>query len=88
MSLSSVIDSSCIVSPELISLCKDHKYYFFDKEKSDVFCFGAVLLELALLENVASYDPKNDKFKTDLSEFFASDSKLVEKYSPALVSLI
>jgi len=42
-------DESFIISPELISLCKDHQYYFFDKEKSDVFVLGSLMVELGLL---------------------------------------
>lgn len=42
-------DESFIISPELISLCKDHQYYFFDKEKSDVFVLGYLMVELGLL---------------------------------------
>ena len=58
------------MSPELISLCKDHQYYFFDKEKSDVFVMGATMIELGLLEDVASVNTRENVFKTDLSEYF------------------
>ena len=65
-----------IISPELISFCKDHQSYYYDKEKSDVYVLGAMMVELALLDNVFSFNVKENKLKKDCSYLFVEGSKL------------
>lgn len=65
-----------IISPELISFCKDHQSYYYDKEKSDVYVLGAMMVELALLDNVFSFNVKENKLKKDCSHLFVEGSKL------------
>ena len=48
------------VSPEIMNFLDDCNFSFYDKEKSDVFILGVILLESALLENIELYD-KNKK---------------------------
>lgn len=49
------------VSPEIMNFLDDCNFSFFDKEKSDIFVLGVILLEAALLENVELYDKKHKK---------------------------
>lgn len=65
-----------IISPELISFCKEHQSYYYDKEKSDVYVLGAMMVELALLENVFSFNVKENKLKKDCTNLFSDNSKL------------
>ena len=47
-----------------------------------------MMVELALLENVASFNPRDSKLNENFRELFLSGSKLKEKYSSAFLSLI
>jgi hypothetical protein len=53
-----------------------------------VFVLGATMIELGLLEDVASVNTKEKVFKTDLSPYFKENGKLYEMYSTALLSII
>lgn len=79
---------SVIISPELISFCKDHQSYYYDKEKSDVYVLGAIVIELALLENVFSYNNKKNRFTKDSNGIFNEGSKLKEKYSASFLTIL
>jgi serine/threonine protein kinase len=54
------------ISPELVSLVEDNNFYYYDKEKSDVFILAMITLEAANLTPIPYYEPKTRKISLDL----------------------
>lgn len=71
------------ISPELISLIEDNNFYYYDKEKSDIFILGMLILELSLLSPIEFYD-KNHK-KLDLYVLAKNLKAFKEKYASSTV---
>lgn len=46
------------------------------------------MVELALLDNVFSFNVKNNKFNKNFDHLFADGSKLKEKYSAAFLDIV
>ena len=50
------------ISPELMNLVDDNNFYYYDKEKSDVYILGMMILELGNLQPVPYYHPQRKRF--------------------------
>ena len=53
------------ISPELVNLVEDNNFYFYEKEKSDVFILGMLIVEIGNLLPINYYNPVNKKFNFD-----------------------
>ena len=49
------------ISPEIISFLDDCNFSFYDKEKSDVFILGAIMLEASLLHEIKILEPQTKR---------------------------
>lgn len=45
------------LSPEIIGCIDDQNFFYYDKEKSDVFVLAMIVLDAALLSNNYLYNP-------------------------------
>lgn len=50
------------VSPELINLIEDNNFYYYDKEKSDVFILAMIILEIGNLKPIQYFNLNTKKF--------------------------
>lgn len=50
------------ISPELRNLVDDNNFYQYEKEKSDVFILGMIILEISNLAPLKYYDVKTKRF--------------------------
>lgn len=50
------------ISPELRNLVDDNNFYQYEKEKSDVFILGMIILEISNLVPLKYYDVKTKRF--------------------------
>lgn len=50
------------ISPELRNLVDDNNFYQYEKEKSDVFILGMIILEISNLLPLKYYDVKTKRF--------------------------
>ena len=53
------------ISPELVNLVEDNNFYYYEKEKSDVFILAMLMLEIGTLSTVKYYNPISKKFNFD-----------------------
>lgn len=44
------------ISPELMNFMDDCNFSYYDKEKSDVFILGSIILESSLLKNIKFFN--------------------------------
>jgi hypothetical protein len=44
------------LSPEIIGCLDDQNFFYYDKEKSDIFVLGMIVVDLALLGNHYLYN--------------------------------
>lgn len=44
------------LSPEIIGCLDDQNFFYYDKEKSDIFVLGMIVVDLALLNNHFLYN--------------------------------
>jgi hypothetical protein len=44
------------VAPEIMNFLDDCNFSFYDKEKSDIFVLGVILLEASLLKTITLYE--------------------------------
>ena len=45
-----------------MNLVDDNNFYYYDKEKSDVYILGMMILELGNLQPVPYYNPQRKRF--------------------------
>lgn len=74
------------LSPEIISCIDDQNFFYYDKEKSDVFVLAMILIDAALLTNNYLYDP-NKKFQLQQT-VEGLLARVAERYSSNLVRVI
>lgn len=75
-----------IVSPEIMNFLDDFNFSFYDKEMSDVFTLGCIMLEASLLEDTKLYD--SDLKKPKLGKLQPLLNKLYNRYSGKYADLI
>lgn len=49
------------VSPEVMNFLDDCNFSFYDKDKSDIFVLGVLMLEAAILKEIRLYDKKKKR---------------------------
>jgi hypothetical protein len=49
------------LSPEIMNCLEDQNFFYYDKEKSDIFILGMIIVDLALLQNNILYDAVKKK---------------------------
>jgi hypothetical protein len=74
------------VSPELINLIEDNNFYYYDKEKSDVFILGMIILEIGNLKPVPYFNISNKKF--DFGEIIPALNEFKIRYTSKLTDVI
>lgn len=67
------------ISPELVNLVEDNNFYFYEKEKSDVFILAMIMLEVGNLTAIDYYNPNTKKFNFDA--YMSAITQLRQKYS-------
>ncbi len=54
------------LSPEIMNCLEDQNFFYYDKEKSDIFILGMIIVDLALLQNSFLYDLAKKKPNLDI----------------------
>jgi hypothetical protein len=49
------------LSPEIIGCLDDQNFFYYDKEKSDIFVLAMIVVDLALLSNHYLYESQRRK---------------------------
>lgn len=74
------------LSPEIIGCLDDQNFFYYDKEKSDIFVLAMIVIDIALLSNHYLYDPTNKRpLFEDIKGLLA---QLAERYSNNLVTVL
>lgn len=53
------------LSPEIMNCLEDQNFFYYEKEKSDVFILAMIMVDLALLKNNYLYDVTKRKAHLD-----------------------
>ena len=69
-----------------MSCLDDQNFFYYDKEKSDIFILGMIIVDIALLSFNYLYDPIKRKSKQTIIPSLLS--KISDRYSPNLVSIL
>lgn len=67
------------IAPELVNLVEDNNFYYYEKEKSDVFILAMIALEIGNLTPVSYYDRNTKKFNFDA--YIPAIEQLRSRYS-------
>ena len=54
------------LSPEIMNCLEDQNFFYYEKEKSDIFILAMIVIDLALLKNNFLYDVPKRKAHIDL----------------------
>ena len=54
------------LSPEIMSCLDDQNFFYYDKEKSDVFVMAMIMVDLALLRDHFLYNTEHHQAKLDV----------------------
>lgn len=74
------------LSPEIIGCLDDQNFFYYDKEKSDIFVLAMIVIDIALLSNHYLYDPaKKRPLFEDIRGLLA---QVAERYSNNLVTVL
>jgi serine/threonine protein kinase len=74
------------ISPELRNLVDDNNFYQYEKEKSDVYILGMIILEISNLAPLKYYDIKTKRFQFDIIQSAFDDFKT--RYSLKLYEIV
>lgn len=74
------------LSPEIMGCLDDQNFFYYDKEKSDVFTMAMIMVDLALLSDNYLFDTKHRKPKLETIPRLLG--KVAEQYSPSFVDLL
>jgi serine/threonine protein kinase len=64
----------------------DNNFYQYDREKSDVYILGMIILEISNLAPLKYFEPKTKRFHFEIINSVFNQFK--EKYSPKLYEIV
>ena len=74
------------LSPEIMNCLEDQNFFYYEKEKSDIFILAMIVVDLALLKNNYLYDVAKRRPHLDLIPGLLK--KVGERYTSNLVSIL
>lgn len=74
------------LSPEIMNCLEDQNFFYYEKEKSDIFILAMIIVDLALLQNNYLYDVA--KRKPNLDCIPGLLKRVGERYSANLTSIL
>lgn len=74
------------LSPEIIGCLDDQNFFYYDKEKSDIFILAMIIIDIALLSDHYLY--QISKKKSIVEEIDDLLTKVGERYSNNLVNIL
>ena len=74
------------MSPEIVNFLDDCNFSFYDKDKSDIFVLGTIMMEASLLKEIRLYDKKFKKAKLEQIQKLLNEVGAL--YSPNYTSLL
>jgi serine/threonine protein kinase len=74
------------VSPELVNLIEDNNFYYYDKEKSDVYILAMITLEIGNLRPVPYFNAKSKTF--DFNATLPALQEFKIRYTSKLADII
>ena len=79
-------DEGTYLSPEIMNFLDDCNFSFYDKETSDVFVLGLIMLEASLLKKIELYDTEKKRPKLESLPSFLHEVR--ERYSESYAEIL
>lgn len=74
------------LSPEIMNCIDDQNFFYYDKEKSDIFVVAMIIVDLCTLRSNFLFDPIKKKAMLEKIDVLLEEVRL--KYSENLVSIL